>query len=95
MSVKIKYYFKNIENNQPYQIYFEGKIKRIEKFLPKDKEVLLEVEFSLPNKKRKIFYTEFNLTIEGKVIKRAHQDYDPFKSFDKAIDKLISALKKR
>lgn len=92
--MNVKYYFKNISNSQPYQIYFEGKLKRVEKFLPKDKEALLEVEFSLLSPKRKIFYTEFNLTFNGKVIRRTHQDYDPFKSFDKALEKLINALKK-
>jgi len=87
---KIRFYFKKIKNTQPYKLYLEGKIKKIEKFL-KENDVL-NVEFSLIDKKT--FYTEFNFQREGKLLRATSKSFNPFESIDKAIDKLVKRIKK-
>jgi ribosomal subunit interface protein len=92
--MKIQYFFKKIENSEPYKIYFEGKLKRIKKFFPKKEEVILHIEFSHPTK-RKNFYVEFNLGLNHKKnIRATFESSNPFEAIDKAIDKLVAQLKK-
>jgi len=92
--MKIKYFFKKIENSEPYKIYFEGKLNRIKKFFPKNKEANLVIEFSRPTK-RKNFYVEFNLSLDHKNLIRVNfEAVNPFEAIDKTIDKLVNQLKK-
>ena len=70
--IKVEIYAKNIKLTEELKKYILEKTDHLQKFIPKDKEILVAIEVSKTtnhHKKGDVFYAEYQIDLPGKYLR--------------------------
>ncbi len=87
----------NYELHSDIENYIDRQIAKFQKVLPKDKEVILDVEIGKLNKHHNlghIFRAEFNLVSEGKLFRAEQTEEKINAAIDLAADDMVRQIRK-
>lgn len=94
--MKINLKTKNFGLTPSIKNYLEQKLNSLNKFLPSDESIAADVELSKTTKhhqKGDVFRAEVNLTVPGRLIRAAAEQWDLRVAIDKAKDELQREIK--
>lgn len=94
--MKINLKTKNFSLTPSIRNYLEQKLNSLDKFLPSDESISADIELAKTTKHHQggdIFRAEVNLTIPGRLIRAAVEEWDLRVAIDKAKDELQREIK--